>query len=87
MDVFVAGDTAIRHAAMALNIPSVALFGPTSVRKWGNADPPKHAALAAHDGDLLSLTVDEVRAAVVAAIGEGVRGEKSGSELINEVPA
>ena len=35
LDVFVAGDTAIRHAAMALGTPTVALFGPTSAQKWG----------------------------------------------------
>jgi lipopolysaccharide heptosyltransferase II len=71
MELFVAGDTAIRHAAMALDRPSVALFGPTSVRKWGNADPPRHVALAARDGDLSSLSVDEVLSAAVAAWGEG----------------
>jgi lipopolysaccharide heptosyltransferase II len=69
VDLFVGGDTAIRHAAMALGKSSVALFGPTSARKWGNAAPPVHAVLAAEDGRVDSLTVDQVCGAASAALG------------------
>src|SRR6185436_7924133 len=33
--IYVGPDTAITHAAAALGIPTVALFGPTSAVKWG----------------------------------------------------
>lgn len=59
LSLFVGNDTGINHIAAALGVPTVALFGPTSARKWGNAGP--HAAvLAAPGGEIERITVKEV---------------------------
>jgi heptosyltransferase-3 len=42
-DVYVGPDTAITHAAAALGVPTVALFGPSNPVKWGPW-PAKHRA-------------------------------------------
>lgn len=60
LSLFIGNDTAIRHAAMALDIPSIALFGPTSARKWGNAKPPRHKVLVSPTGTMDGIGVDEV---------------------------
>ena len=39
LGLFVGNDTAIMHSAVALGVPTVALFGPTNPRKWGNYGP------------------------------------------------
>ena len=68
LQLFVAGDTAIRHSAVALDLPTVALFGPTSLAKWGNASPPVHWALQAESGAVADIDVDDVSKAAQAAL-------------------
>ncbi|MDR3709647.1 MAG: glycosyltransferase family 9 protein [Capsulimonadaceae bacterium] len=68
LSYFIANDTAIRHAAMSLGVPSLGLFGPTSALKWGNACPPLHCVLEAPAGNLEDLGIDSVVDAVRAAI-------------------
>ena len=63
LGLFVGNDTAIMHSAVALGVPTVALFGPTNPRKWGNYGPC-HRVLESPDGLMASLDVEEVRAAV-----------------------
>lgn len=65
---FVANDTAIRHAAVSLGIPSIGLFGPTSALKWGNADPPTHQVVVAPSGQIEELTVDAISNVVDSVI-------------------
>ena len=57
---FIGNDTAIRHAAVALGVPSLALFGPTNACKWGNAAPPDHLVIASTSGDITSIPVETV---------------------------
>ena len=47
--LFLGNDTAVMHSAVALGIPTVALFGPTNPRKWGNYGPC-HRVLEAPGG-------------------------------------
>ncbi len=68
LDVFVGGDTAVRHAAMALSTMTVALFGPTSASKWGNAAPPHHIVLDASTRLVADITASEVAAAVASVL-------------------
>jgi ADP-heptose:LPS heptosyltransferase len=87
--VVVTNDTGISHLATAYGTPSVTLFGPVSPGLWGPPrDRPHHVALWHGTGDrpgdahgqvpdprLLKITVEEVLAAVSAAIRQprGVR--------------
>ncbi len=63
LGLFLGNDTAIMHSAVALGVPTVALFGPTNPRKWGNYGPC-HRVLESPDGLMASLDVEEVRTAV-----------------------
>ena len=60
MDLFIANDTAIRHAAVALDVPSIALFGPTNPLKWGNLNLPLQAVVASASGEMGGISVDDV---------------------------
>jgi lipopolysaccharide heptosyltransferase II len=60
LDVFVGNDTAIRHGAVAVNIPSLALFGPTSAQKWGNEHPPRHMVLTSPTDKMRDLPLEDV---------------------------
>ena len=62
LGLFVGNDTAIMHSAVALGVPTVALFGPTNPRKWGNYGPC-HRVLESPDGSMASLPVEDVREA------------------------
>jgi heptosyltransferase-2 len=60
MNAFVGNDTAIRHAAVAMDIPSIGLFGPTSCSKWGNSAPPRHIAVPSTTGEMDGICVETV---------------------------
>lgn len=62
LKLFVGNDTGVNHIAAALGTPTVALFGPTPARKWGNFREG-HAVLTAPDGQIASIAT----AAVIAA--------------------
>jgi len=68
LSYFVANDTAIRHAAMSLGVPSLGLFGPTSALKWGNASPPVHCVMPAPAGNLEDLPLAAVEAEISKAL-------------------
>jgi ADP-heptose:LPS heptosyltransferase len=57
---FVGNDTAVRHAAMSLNVPTLGLFGPTSALKWGNEAPPLHRIMTAQSGNMDDIAVKDV---------------------------
>jgi ADP-heptose:LPS heptosyltransferase len=59
---FIGNDTAIRHAAVALNVPSIGLFGPTNKSKWGNANAPRHIVVSSTTGKMEDISVDLVLA-------------------------
>ena len=61
LNLFLGNDTAIMHSAVALGVPTVALFGPTNPRKWGNYGPC-HRVLESPDGSMASLALEEVLA-------------------------
>jgi len=68
LGLFIGNDTAIMHSAVALGVPTVALFGPTNPRKWGNYGPC-HRVLESPDGSMASLDVTEVQQAARALLG------------------
>lgn len=68
LSLFVGNDTAIRHAAVALDIPSIALFGPTSAKKWGNAMPPRHQVIVSCNGCLTGIDLEDVLAPARASL-------------------
>lgn len=72
LNLFVANDTAIRHAAITLKVPSVGLFGPTSALKWGNAAPPAHQVLIAPSGNIDDLGLDAVAETVDSALSQSL---------------
>jgi heptosyltransferase-2 len=67
---FIGNDTAIRHGAVALGVPSLGLFGPTSAAKWGNSSPPIHQVIAspteAHRMD--DISVEEAEVAMMSVL-------------------
>jgi len=67
LGLFLGNDTAIMHSAVALGVPTVALFGPTNPRKWGNYGP-HHRVLESPDGTMASLPGDDVREAAQALL-------------------
>ncbi len=66
--LFVGNDTGVNHIAAALQVPTVALFGPTSARKWGNTGP-KAAVLAAPGGEIARIEAGEVITAARRLLG------------------
>ena len=68
LGLFLGNDTAIMHSAVALGVPTVALFGPTNPRKWGNYGPC-HRVLESPDGTMASINADDVLAAAQALLG------------------
>ena len=67
LNLFIGNDTAIMHSAVALGIPTVALFGPTNPRKWGNYGPC-HRVLESPDGSMASLHTEDVEAVALALL-------------------
>ena len=51
-DLFVGNDSFPMHLAVALKIPTVAIFGPSNVRAWGPYAPGAGLAVAIRRGDL-----------------------------------
>jgi len=68
LDLFVGNDTAVTHMAVALRIPTVALFGPTNPRKWGNYGD-RNRVLESVDGAMDGIDIDKVAAAARELIG------------------
>ena len=65
-NLVVANDSAPIHLASAVGVPVVALFGPTDPRRFGPypMDEGTNIVLGAPDGDLASLSCEDVMAAV-----------------------
>jgi len=68
LGLFLGNDTAIMHSAVALGVPTVALFGPTNPRKWGNYGPC-HRVLESPDGTMAFINANDVLAAAQALLG------------------
>lgn len=81
LSLFVGNDTGVNHMAAGLQVPTVALFGPTSARKWGNTGP--HAiVLKAPAG-----RIDEIAACDVVAAGRRLlRGDPAPRGAVAEWP-
>ena len=69
LGLFLGNDTAIMHSAVALGVPTVALFGPTNPRKWGNYGPC-HRVLESPDGTMASIPAEDVLAAASALLAQ-----------------
>jgi len=71
--LLVAGDTGPLHLAVALGIPTVAVFGPTSPDRNGPYGAPPGRVLRARDGRVESVVPEAALAAATAALaGEAV---------------
>jgi ADP-heptose:LPS heptosyltransferase len=44
----VTGDTGVAHLASAYGVPSVVVFGPASVKRWGPPELDRHRVVRAH---------------------------------------
>ena len=71
LGLFVGNDTAIMHSAVALGVPTVALFGPTNPRKWGNYGPC-HRVLESPDGTMTSIQAEDVLTAAEALLAQSL---------------
>ena len=69
LGLFLGNDTAIMHSAVALGVPTVALFGPTNPRKWGNYGPC-HRVLESPDGTMASISAGDVLVAASALLAQ-----------------
>lgn len=67
LDLFVGNDTAIMHSAVALGVPTTAIFGPTNPRKWGNYGDG-HRVLESTDKTMASVEVFTVIEAVLSLL-------------------
>jgi ADP-heptose:LPS heptosyltransferase len=67
LDLFVGADTAVRHAAQTFDVPTVALFGPTNVHKWGNEQPPRHQVIVSPIGTMDGISVSSVMQSIEVA--------------------
>ncbi len=65
LGLFLSADTGIGHCAVALDVPTLALFGPTNPRKWG-AHGVLHRVLEAPQGIMNALTAESVLAEIRA---------------------
>lgn len=61
LQMFIGNDTAVMHSAVALGVRTVALFGPTNPRKWGNYGD-RHRVVESVDGSMDGIAVDLVAA-------------------------
>jgi heptosyltransferase-2 len=59
----ISADTGVSHVAAAVGTPTLTLFGPTPIHKWGRNYAP-HRALQAPDADMSRLSPDTVAAVV-----------------------
>jgi heptosyltransferase-2 len=59
LQLFIGNDTAVMHSAVALKVPTVALFGPTNPRKWGNYGD-RHRVLESPDGTMSGIATADV---------------------------
>lgn len=62
-DLVISADTGVSHVAAAVGTPTLTLFGPTHIHKWGRNYAP-HRALQAPDSDMSKLSPDTVAAVV-----------------------
>ncbi|BDI33048.1 hypothetical protein CCAX7_50990 [Capsulimonas corticalis] len=62
LGLFVGNDTAVMHSAVALGAPTVALFGPTNPRKWGNYGE-RRSVIESPNGRMDGIDVEPVVAA------------------------
>ncbi|HEY3332349.1 MAG TPA: glycosyltransferase family 9 protein [Capsulimonadaceae bacterium] len=57
---FVGNDTAIRHCTVALDVPSIGLFGPTNSVKWGNCNPPRQQIIVSPTRIMADISPEDV---------------------------
>jgi ADP-heptose:LPS heptosyltransferase len=66
--LFISNDTGIMHLASGLNIPTIALFGPTKAEEWGPIGK-KMVSIQSADGRMDSLEVSKVYETCKAILG------------------
>jgi len=68
--LFLGHDSGISHLAAAVGTPCILLFGPTDRDIWAPANPHV-TVLAAEDGEISQISVEEVENAVASALRSG----------------
>lgn len=63
LKTMVGGDTGVMHLAAAVGCPTVTVFGPTPVKKWGWFESP-HQVVQAPDGDISKVSAQAILDAV-----------------------
>jgi ADP-heptose:LPS heptosyltransferase len=73
LSFFIGSDTAVRHTTIPLDVPSIGLFGPTNVVKWGNPRPPRQQLIISPTkqmADIAPSTVMDLYDSMVTEIGQ-----------------
>jgi heptosyltransferase-2 len=60
LKLFIGNDTAIRHITVALDVPSIGLFGPTNSHKWGNHKPPRQQIIVSPTRQMKDISPESV---------------------------
>jgi heptosyltransferase-2 len=59
LNLMIGSDTGLMHMSAAVGCPSITVFGPTPLEKWGHRYPP-HQAIQADAGKMENTSVDAV---------------------------
>lgn len=55
LDLFISNDTGPAHLAVALNTPSITIFGPAEYHRWAHLDQSRHPVITHPDGARASV--------------------------------
>jgi len=70
LDLYLCNDTGTMHLAAFSGCPTVSLFGPTFAWEWAPVGA-RHRAVVSHDGDIISIPIEEVQLACREILGAG----------------
>lgn len=68
LDAMVGADTGVMHLGVGVGCPTVTIFGPTPIKKWGHDYPP-HRVLLAPEGKMTNVTADAISTPLFEVLG------------------